>query len=157
MASSSSSSTLVLSTLFSSSPHQTLNKTKNPFSSLTLHTKSLTLNCSKSLKPPKHPPHQFHTRISQNQIRLSRRFRAYTTIGDADKDEQTVVGEDSAEFLLSKQKLSSWLYFTAILATVLFVLNVAWIDNSTGFGKPFIDAVSELSDSPEVNHLTVLI
>lgn len=154
---SSSSSTIVLSTLFSSFPHQTLNKTKNPFSSLTLHTKSLTLNCSTFLKPPKHPPHQFHTRISQNQIRLSRRFRAYTTIGDADKDEQTVVGEDSAEFLLSNQKLSSWLYFTAILATVLFVLNVAWIDNSTGFGKPFIDAVSELSDSPEVNHLTVLI
>lgn len=28
---------------------------------------------------------------------------------------------------------------------------MAWIDNSTGFGKPFVDAVSELSDSKEVS------
>lgn len=101
----------------------------------------MSLTCSPFLRP----------NTASNQIQVLRRFRAYKTIRDADKEEeQAVVGEDSAEFLLSKQKLSSWLYFTAILGTVLFVLNVAWIDNSTGFGKPFIEAVSELSDSPEV-------
>lgn len=65
-----------------------------------------------------------------------------------------MVGEDSAEFVLSRQKLSSWIYFTAILGTVLFILNVAWLDNSTGLGRPFVDAVSELSDSPEVNFVS---
>lgn len=30
------------------------------------------------------------------------------------------------------------------------MLDVAWIDNSTGFGKDFISAVSSLSESPEV-------
>ncbi|PRQ38103.1 putative zeta-carotene isomerase [Rosa chinensis] len=151
-----SSSTLVLSTLFSSLPLQkTLNpKTKNPFS-LTSHKlprppSSPTLSCSTFPKPKTH----------HNQIQLCRRFRARTTIRDVDKDEeeeQAVVGEDSAEFLLSKQKLSSWLYFTAILGTVLFVLNVAWIDNSTGFGKPFIEAVSGLSDSHEVVMLLLIL
>ncbi|KAL6191379.1 hypothetical protein ACLB2K_037770 [Fragaria x ananassa] len=141
----SSSSTLVLSTLFSSLPHQTQNpNTKHLFSLFPTSQKlpKMSLTCSPFLRP----------NTASNQIQLLRRFRAYTTIRDADKEEeQAVVGEDSAEFLLSKQKLSSWLYFTAILGTVLFVLNVAWIDNSTGFGKPFIEAVSELSDSPEKN------
>lgn len=67
-----------------------------------------------------------------------------------DKDE-ILVGEDSAEFQLSKQKISSWVYFTGILGVVLYVLNVIWIDNSTGFGKSFIDAVSTISDSHEVD------
>ncbi|KAL0366722.1 UNVERIFIED_CONTAM: 15-cis-zeta-carotene isomerase, chloroplastic [Sesamum radiatum] len=61
-----------------------------------------------------------------------------------------LVGEDSAVFELSKQKISSWVYFTGILGVVLYVLNVVWIDNSTGFGKVFIDALSSVSDSPEV-------
>ncbi|KAL6188920.1 hypothetical protein ACLB2K_040311 [Fragaria x ananassa] len=147
----SSSSTLVLSTLFSSLPHQTQNpNTKHLFSSFPTYQKlpKMSLTCSPFLRP----------NTASNQIQLLRRFRAYTTIRDADKEEeQAVVGEDSAEFLLSKQKLSSWLYFTAILGTVLFVLNVAWIDNSTGFGKPFIEAVSELSDSPEVVMLLLIL
>jgi len=67
-----------------------------------------------------------------------------------EKDEILVLGEDSAEFELSKQKISSWVYFTGILGVVLYVLNVVWIDNSTGFGKSFIDSVSSISDSPEV-------
>lgn len=67
-----------------------------------------------------------------------------------EKDEILVVGEDSAEFELSKQKISSWVYFTGVLGVVLYVLNVVWIDNSTGFGKSFIDAVSSISDSHEV-------
>lgn len=61
-----------------------------------------------------------------------------------------MVGEDSAEFVLSKQKITSWVYFTGILGVVLYILNVAWIDNSTGFGKVFVDSLSSISDSPEV-------
>lgn len=68
-----------------------------------------------------------------------------------EKDEILVVGEDSAEFELSKQKISSWVYFAGVLGVVLYVLNVVWIDNSTGFGKSFIDSVSSISDSPEVS------
>ncbi|XP_051118235.1 15-cis-zeta-carotene isomerase, chloroplastic-like isoform X3 [Andrographis paniculata] len=58
------------------------------------------------------------------------------------------VGEDSAEFVLSEQRISSWLYFGGILGVVLGVLNVAWIDNSTGFGHVYVDALS--GGSPEV-------
>ncbi|KAH6757707.1 hypothetical protein C2S51_038687 [Perilla frutescens var. frutescens] len=68
-----------------------------------------------------------------------------------------LVGEDSAKFVLSKQKVSSWVYFTLILGVVLYVLNVAWIDNSTGFGKVFIDALSSISDSPEVVMLLLIL
>lgn len=65
---------------------------------------------------------------------------------------ESLVGEDSAAFDLGKQKLSSWIYFTVILGVVLAVLQVAWIDNSAGFGlgKAYIDAVSGISDSHEV-------
>ncbi|GFS45834.1 15-cis-zeta-carotene isomerase [Actinidia rufa] len=73
-------------------------------------------------------------------------------IGETDEEEVVagaVVGEDSADFDLGKQKISSWIYFCGVLGIVLFVLDVAWIDNSTGFGKPFIDAVSTLSASHE--------
>ncbi|XP_073046622.1 15-cis-zeta-carotene isomerase, chloroplastic isoform X2 [Primulina eburnea] len=69
---------------------------------------------------------------------------------DASSPAPDLLGEDSAEFLWSKQKISSWLYFSGVLGVVLYVLNFAWIDNSTGFGKPFVDAVSGISDSPEV-------
>ncbi|XP_051149713.1 15-cis-zeta-carotene isomerase, chloroplastic-like [Andrographis paniculata] len=62
----------------------------------------------------------------------------------------SLVGEDSAKFDPSQQKVSSWLYFSGVLGLVLYVLNVTWIDNSTGFGKSYIDAVSRISDSPEV-------
>ncbi|PIN11644.1 Zeta-carotene isomerase [Handroanthus impetiginosus] len=61
-----------------------------------------------------------------------------------------LVGEDSAEFVLSKQKISSWVYFTVVLGVVLYALNVVWIDNTTGYGKVYIEAVSSISDSPEV-------
>ncbi|KAE8023065.1 hypothetical protein FH972_008817 [Carpinus fangiana] len=56
------------------------------------------------------------------------------------------VGEDSAAFELGEQKISSWMYFSVVLGVVLFLLDLAWIDNSTGLGKAFIEAVSELSD-----------
>lgn len=61
------------------------------------------------------------------------------------------MGEDSAEFDLTKQKITSWVYFTGVLGIVLFVLEVVWIDNSTGFGKSFVDAVYSFSGSHEVS------
>lgn len=67
-----------------------------------------------------------------------------------DGDDELFVGEDSAEFVLSKQKISSWVYFGLVLGVVLYILNVAWIDNDTGFGRVFIDAVSAVSESHEV-------
>ncbi|MED6184434.1 hypothetical protein PIB30_047445 [Stylosanthes scabra] len=83
-----------------------------------------------------------------------------TSIRDADaeteQDSSLLVGEDSAAFELGQQKLSSWLYFSVILGTVLFVLNVAWIDNSTGFGKALVDAVSTVSGSHEVVMLILI-
>ncbi|CAN4095031.1 unnamed protein product [Withania somnifera] len=72
-----------------------------------------------------------------------------------DEKDEILVGEDSAEFELSKQKISSWVYFVGILGVVLYVLNVVWIDNSTGFGKYFIDAVSRISDSHEIVMLSL--
>ncbi|KAK7306394.1 hypothetical protein VNO77_44333 [Canavalia gladiata] len=92
----------------------------------------------------------------------SRKFVARTSIrdreveSDGEKD-ASLSGEDSAAFDLGKQRISSWIYFTAILGVVLYVLNVAWIDNSTGFGKPFVDAVSTLSDSHEVVMLILIL
>lgn len=82
--------------------------------------------------------------------------RKIQAIGETDgristvPEEGGLVGEDSAVFEFAKQKISSWVYFTGVLGVVLFVLDVVWIDNSTGFGKDFINAVSSISDSPEV-------
>ncbi|KAJ8755261.1 hypothetical protein K2173_019059 [Erythroxylum novogranatense] len=92
---------------------------------------------------------------------LSRKVLTRTAIRDADStdsnSDKQFVGEDSAVFDLGDQKLSSWIYFSVILGVVLFVLNVVWIDNSTGYGKEFIQAVSALSDSPEVVMLILIL
>ncbi|MBA0797866.1 hypothetical protein Gohar_008522, partial [Gossypium harknessii] len=77
---------------------------------------------------------------------------------DASSDEPLpLVGEDSAAFDLGTQNIVSWVYFTIILGVVLFVLDVIWIDNSTGFGKAFIDAVSTFSDSHEIVMLALIL
>ncbi|OIW14673.1 hypothetical protein TanjilG_33015 [Lupinus angustifolius] len=76
---------------------------------------------------------------------------------DSSSSSTNLVGEDSAVFDLEEQKLSSWIYFTAILGVVLFILDVAWIDNSTGFGKPFVDALSQISNSHEVVMLILIL
>lgn len=68
-----------------------------------------------------------------------------------------LVGEDSAEFDLAEQKVSSWVYFGGVLGVVLFLLDVLWIDNSTGFGKVFIDSISSVTESPEVVMLLLTI
>ncbi|KAK5840466.1 15-cis-zeta-carotene isomerase, chloroplastic [Gossypium arboreum] len=88
------------------------------------------------------------------------RFIAPASLGetDASSDEPLpLVGEDSAAFDLGTQNIVSWVYFTIILGVVLFVLDVIWIDNSTGFGKAFIDAVSTLSDSHEIVMLALIL
>ena len=60
------------------------------------------------------------------------------------------MGEDSAVFRLGDQRVASWAYFGAILAVVLYGLNVLWIDPATGFRTGFLDAVASVSDSHEV-------
>lgn len=85
--------------------------------------------------------------------RCSTKCRRVFVLGESDTgvSKDVLVGEDSANFELAKQKISSWIYFTGVLGVVLFILDVAWLDNSTGFGKVFIDSVSGVSDSPEVS------
>ncbi|XP_027334908.1 15-cis-zeta-carotene isomerase, chloroplastic [Abrus precatorius] len=98
-------------------------------------------------------------RSNSKPLIWSRKFVAHTSIRETESDSENdsrMVGEDSASFDLGQQRISSWLYFTAILGVVLYVLNVAWIDNSTGFGKAFVDAVSTLSDSHEVVMLVLI-
>lgn len=85
------------------------------------------------------------------------KFLVRTSIRDTSSEEKTtitppLIGEDSAVFDLAEQKVQSWVYFTAILGVVLFVLNVAWLDSSNGLGlgSAFVDSVSGLSESHEV-------
>lgn len=83
---------------------------------------------------------------------------AKKTSEDDEDETLLVVGEDSAFFDLARQKISSWLLFSLVLGVVLFVLDFAWIDISgLGLGNAFIHAVSELSDSPEVVMLTLIL
>lgn len=146
-------SSLLLSNPFLTSPHHPNNLTRrqqpltlrppSAFTLLNLTKPSNNNNNPKFLKPtlPFLGFNKFSTRISTR---------------DADTDTSApppLVGEDSAAFELGKQKVSSWIYFSLILGVVLFVLDVAWIDNSTGFGKDFISAVSSLSESPEVGFI----
>ncbi|KAL0368605.1 UNVERIFIED_CONTAM: 15-cis-zeta-carotene isomerase, chloroplastic [Sesamum calycinum] len=92
----------------------------------------------------------FNARLPNRPAKL-KNFVLHVAKTDVEgREGSQLVGEDSAVFELSKQKISSWVYFTGILGVVLYVLNVVWIDNSTGFGKVFIDALSSVSDSPEV-------
>jgi zeta-carotene isomerase len=146
-------SSVLLSNPFLTSPHNPNNLTRrqqpltlrpsSAFTLLSLTKPSNNNNNPKFLKPtvPFLGFKKFATRISTK---------------DADTDTSVpppLAGEDSAAFELGKQKVSSWIYFSLILGVVLFVLDVAWIDNSTGFGKDFISAVSSLSESPEVGFI----
>ncbi|CAH9062440.1 unnamed protein product [Cuscuta epithymum] len=88
--------------------------------------------------------------VSQPKNRRKILLLSVAAVGKTPSEAEGMVGEDSAEFDFSKQKTSSWVYFTVILAVVLYALYYLWIDNSTGFGKSFIDAVSTLSESHEI-------
>ncbi|GMJ02246.1 15-cis-zeta-carotene isomerase [Hibiscus trionum] len=88
------------------------------------------------------------------------RFLPKASLGETDSSPEKplpLVGEDSAAFDLGTQSIVSWVYFTVVLGVVLFVLDVVWIDNSTGFGKAFIDSVSTLSDSHEIVMLALIL
>ena len=113
-----------------------------------MHAKVTGNQCNYNTKIP---PSLF----SPNPRIFSVKLLAGSSLGNTE-DPPTLVGEDSAAFDLAKQKISSWIYFAGILGTVLFVLDVAWLDNSTGYGKAFIDAVSGLSDSHEVSLCIVI-
>lgn len=91
-----------------------------------------------------------------------------SSIGEAGEDsegeedgeagrEGGLVGEDSAAFRLGDQRVASWVYFSGILAAVLWGLNVLWIDPGTGVGTRFLDAVAAVSDSHEVVMLLLTI
>ncbi|KAJ4830324.1 hypothetical protein Tsubulata_016086 [Turnera subulata] len=148
----------LLSNPFSSLPPRTNNKNQSP-KSLSAPSLSLTV-----LKPTKRSclyknfrPTHLSFPSTAFPFAFSRNFLPRASIRDADADassisagEPPIVGEDSAAFQLGDQKIASWVYFGVILGVVLFVLDVLWIDNSTGFGKAFIEAVSGLTGSHEV-------
>lgn len=65
-----------------------------------------------------------------------------------------LVGEDAGVFDVTAQKTSSWVSFTAVLAVVLAILYVVWIDPTTGYGGKFIDGLEgALGGSHEVRNL----
>ncbi|CAI9770890.1 unnamed protein product [Fraxinus pennsylvanica] len=100
----------------------------------------------------------FRTQLGKIPAQLYPSKKVLVQVGRSEPDgTEFLAGEDSAEFDLSKQKISSWVYFMGVAGVVAYVLNVAWIDSSTGFGKPFIDAVSSISESPEVVMLILTI
>ncbi|CAH1436465.1 unnamed protein product [Lactuca virosa] len=105
------------------------------------------------LLPPSIPRNsQIHLLPTQTQSHCNTDYHLVFVIGESDTSvsKDVLVGEDSANFDLAKQKITSWIYFTVVLGVVLFILDIAWLDNSTGFGKVFIDSVSSVSESPEV-------
>ncbi|KAE9604823.1 putative zeta-carotene isomerase [Lupinus albus] len=121
------------------------------------------INNHKNINLVKTFPYGSFYQFSSKPVLLfsSPRFVVHTSIQDADTEtndsSSNLVGEDSAVFNFQQQKISSWIYFTAILGVVLFILDVAWIDNSTGFGKPFVHAVSGFSQSHEVVMLILIV
>lgn len=71
-------------------------------------------------------------------------------------DQQGLIGEDAAAFSLSKQKLTSWALFSAILAVVLGLLYAIWI-RPGGFGEEYLKTVEGLSnDNPEITVVLLL-
>lgn len=112
---------------------------------------SVSISCKLKPAPPCPLTLFFNSNPAKQKIVLVR-SRTETGSGtDSDTDLATLAGEDSAAFDLKNQKLTSWVYFSVILGVVLFLLQLLWIDNSTGYGKAFIDSVSSLSDSHEVS------
>jgi zeta-carotene isomerase len=104
---------------------------------------------SPNLSPvPSHP--KLVTRLAYHKT-----IAKSSSIGSRETEDpipdETLLGEDSAAFQLIEQKISSWVYFTVILGTVLVALNILWINPSTGFGTAFVDSISNISGSPEVS------
>ncbi|KAI9115170.1 hypothetical protein K1719_014183 [Acacia pycnantha] len=142
---------LVISTHFSSIPHRTRRLSLSPPSS----SVSTAIFKNPISKPNKNDI--FSLKKPSKEVLISRKFIACSSIGETETKDSSLVGEDSAAFDLEEQKIPSWIYFTVILGVVMFVLDVVWIDNSTGYGKAFIEAVSEISDSHEVVMLILIL
>ncbi|KAB1210486.1 15-cis-zeta-carotene isomerase, chloroplastic [Morella rubra] len=154
---------LVLSNTFSPLPHR-------PNGNKRAHLLRWASSTPKTLLRPPFNPSLHNSALAprpNSLLLLPRKFQltARTSTGDADAKSSTdsdeplvvVVGEDSASFDLAEQKMAAWIYFSLILGVVLFLLNFAWIDNSTGLGQAFVHAVSGLSDSHEVVMLTLIL
>ncbi|CAH8355969.1 unnamed protein product [Eruca vesicaria subsp. sativa] len=133
--------------LLSSSPSLIL-PLRRPNSTLTRRTPS-------PLRLTKSPTSPSFSSLSIRKILVRSTLREDPVSPDSELP-TLLIGEDSAAFELGKQKLISWVYFGVILGVVLFILNLVWIDNSTGFGKSYIDAVSTISGSPEVAMLMLI-
>ncbi|KAI4377750.1 hypothetical protein MLD38_015328 [Melastoma candidum] len=110
-----------------------------------------------SLLPPRGhrplPSSSFSARTSVRDDRSAPETTNSSPPSSGHSLEPSSVGEDSARFELGEQSVASWAYFAGILGTVLFVLNVTWINDGTngfGLGRAFLDLVSSVSDSPEV-------
>ncbi|GLT26165.1 hypothetical protein SLA2020_012500 [Shorea laevis] len=133
----------------SCSPQRKLLVIVNPVSSIPIF-RPTRITHTKFLKSPPFPS-TFHP---FSPILLSR-----TSLRDADDPlvGKDLIGEDSAAFNLGNQNIVSWIYFSIILGFVLFLLDVAWIDGSTGFGKAYINAVSQFSDSHEIVMLILIL
>lgn len=114
---------------------------------------SVSISCKLKPAPPCPLTLSFNSNPAKQKIVL---VRSRTEKGSG-TDLATLEGEDSAAFDLKNQKLTSWVYFSVILGVVLFLLQLLWIDNSTGYGKAFIDSVSSLSDSHEVVMLVLIL
>ncbi|CAI8618532.1 unnamed protein product [Vicia faba] len=144
------STPLVFSTSFSSKLHLTSHTNKShPHHPLLNSFPSSSPSSKSRLKFSSSNPLMFSPKLV---ARASSEEHATEVIHDSG-----FVGEDAATFHLDKQKLSSWLYFTAILGVVLFVLNLIWIDDSTGFGKVFVDTISGISDTHELVILVLIL
>ncbi|KAF3334364.1 15-cis-zeta-carotene isomerase [Carex littledalei] len=120
------------------------------------------LLCLPPLKPfsfPKFSPVLSHPKLVTHFV-YHKTIAKSSSVGSRETDDpipdESLLGEDSAAFQLSEQKLSSWVYFTVILGSVLLALNFLWINPSTGFGTAFVDSISNISGSPEVTMLVLM-
>ncbi|XP_057959419.1 15-cis-zeta-carotene isomerase, chloroplastic [Malania oleifera] len=118
----------------------------------------------KRSRPTSHSIFLNRTHFFPKPLHLLQKIPASASVGETEStssspdSDELLVGEDSALFDIRKQKVSSWIYFSGILGIVLFILDVAWIDNSgLGLGKVFIDSVSSLSESHEVVMLILIL
>lgn len=153
----SSSSCLLLSSSVPRTKKEAFANIRTKKDASTSASVSISISCKLKPAPPCPLTLFFNSNPAKQKIVLVR-SRTETGSGtNSDTDLAALAGEDSAAFDLKNQKLTSWVYFSVILGVVLFLLQLLWIDNSTGYGKAFIDSVSSISDSHEVVMLVLIL